>query len=154
MVGARTGSLQIVERNQERITKFTSEKDNGQYDAIAKGFSMATGDIYCWLNSDDTYFPWTMRIVARIFCDFAEIQWLMGVRCKLVKVRCRGSQRNPISARRNWLGSLFCKGFGGWFSGASSGNEVSARRWGEFRGMAACRITVSGSDLPSIRTSL
>ena len=53
------------------LTKVVSEKDNGQYDAISKGFAMATGDILCWLNSDDIYFPWTMRVVARIFVGFS-----------------------------------------------------------------------------------
>jgi hypothetical protein len=81
--GSSDGSLQIIERHRTHITKFVSEKDNGQYDAIAKGFSLATGDILCWLNSDDVYFPWTMRVVARIFSDFPQIQWLMGVRCEL-----------------------------------------------------------------------
>ncbi len=37
--------------------KFTwlSEPDNGQSDALNKGFSMATGDILGWLNSDDLF---------------------------------------------------------------------------------------------------
>ncbi|HEY5706504.1 MAG TPA: glycosyltransferase family 2 protein [Terrimicrobiaceae bacterium] len=81
--GSNDESLQIVDRYREYIAKFVSEKDNGQYDAIAKGFSMATGDIFCWLNSDDVYFPWTMRVVARIFSEYPEIQWIMGVRCEL-----------------------------------------------------------------------
>ena len=81
--GSSDGSLRIIERYRAHITKFVSEKDNGQYEAIAKGFSLATGDILCWLNSDDVYFPWTMRVVARIFADFPHIQWLMGVRCEL-----------------------------------------------------------------------
>lgn len=81
--GSNDESLQIVDRYREHIAKFVSEKDNGQYDAIAKGFSMATGDIFCWLNSDDVYFPWTMRVVARIFSEYPEIQWIMGVRCEL-----------------------------------------------------------------------
>ncbi|MFA6540363.1 MAG: glycosyltransferase family 2 protein [Bacteroidota bacterium] len=35
--------------------KWVSEKDNGQSNAINKGFTMATGDIIGWLNSDDYY---------------------------------------------------------------------------------------------------
>lgn len=81
--GSTDGSRQIVERYHEHVANFVSEKDNGQYDAIAKGFSLATGDILCWLNSDDFYFPWTMRVVARIFSEYPQIEWIMGVRCEL-----------------------------------------------------------------------
>ena len=84
MDGASTDeSVRILERYRGRLTKCVSEKDNGQYDAIAKGFSMSTGEILCWLNSDDIYFPWTMRVVARIFSEFPQIEWIMGVRCEL-----------------------------------------------------------------------
>lgn len=36
--------------------KYIREKDAGQANAINKGFKMATGDIICWLNSDDLFF--------------------------------------------------------------------------------------------------
>ena len=81
--GSTDESLQIVDRYRQNLTSVVSEKDNGQYDAISKGFAMATGDILCWLNSDDIYFPWTMRVVARLFADFPQIDWIMGVRCEL-----------------------------------------------------------------------
>ncbi|MFH1079363.1 MAG: glycosyltransferase family 2 protein [Pseudomonadota bacterium] len=37
--------------------KFTwlSERDKGQSDALNKGFALATGDIFGWLNSDDVF---------------------------------------------------------------------------------------------------
>jgi glycosyltransferase involved in cell wall biosynthesis len=36
--------------------RWLSEPDEGQSDAIEKGFSMATGDIGVWLNSDDLFY--------------------------------------------------------------------------------------------------
>jgi glycosyltransferase involved in cell wall biosynthesis len=41
------------------------EWDRGQADAINKGFARATGNIYCFLNSDDTLAPGALHRVAR-----------------------------------------------------------------------------------------
>jgi len=37
------------------VTKVISKRDNGIYDAMNKGLKIATGDIVCFLNSDDFY---------------------------------------------------------------------------------------------------
>ncbi len=39
--------------NNPRVSKIVREKDNGQADAIEKGFRMAKGEIVGWINSDD-----------------------------------------------------------------------------------------------------
>jgi glycosyltransferase len=48
-------TLMIIDQYCTREKIVISEADNGVYDAMNKGFSMASGDIICLLNSDDFY---------------------------------------------------------------------------------------------------
>ncbi|MEW6601243.1 MAG: glycosyltransferase family 2 protein [Nitrospirota bacterium] len=53
--GSSDGTVEIVKKYQERISKFTSEPDKGIYHALNKGLEMATGDIVGFLHADDMY---------------------------------------------------------------------------------------------------
>ena len=55
--GSTDNSVEIIKKYEPWLTYWVSEKDNGQADAIYRGFEKATGEIIAWLNSDDFYLP-------------------------------------------------------------------------------------------------
>lgn len=67
--GSNDGSLEVIKKYDEKISFWCSETDNGQYSAIKKGFSAATGDILCWINSDDMLLPGALTKVASAFLE-------------------------------------------------------------------------------------
>jgi glycosyltransferase involved in cell wall biosynthesis len=52
--GSTDETVSILQRHSDRV-RWTSAKDDGQADAIDRGFRGCTGDVVAWLNSDDRY---------------------------------------------------------------------------------------------------
>jgi len=69
--GSTDESVDIIRRYEKHLAFWVSEKDNGAADAIAKGFSRATGTILAYLNSDDLYLPGSLAAVAQAMNDEA-----------------------------------------------------------------------------------
>ena len=65
--GSTDGSIDIIKKYDKNLSFWVSKKDDGQSYAIHKGFKMATGDIICWLNSDDFFIPGALTNVAMSF---------------------------------------------------------------------------------------
>jgi glycosyltransferase involved in cell wall biosynthesis len=76
---SKDNTMDIVRNFDSKISKIISEPDDGQYHAIQKGLNLASGDIMAWLNGDDIYFPWTFRLVDKIFTRFPDVDWIMGL---------------------------------------------------------------------------
>jgi glycosyltransferase involved in cell wall biosynthesis len=63
--GSTDNSVNIIREYEDRIDWWVSEKDNGQTEAINKGFERATGELLCWVNSDDILLPGCLHLIAK-----------------------------------------------------------------------------------------
>lgn len=66
---SRDNTLEIV-GEFPHVAKVVSEKDNGIYDAMNKGISLATGEVVAILNSDDVYID--NQVVAKVMSAFED----------------------------------------------------------------------------------
>lgn len=55
--GSTDGSRDIIERHRTSLSHIIYEKDEGPADGLNKGFLKASGDVFCYLNSDDEFEP-------------------------------------------------------------------------------------------------
>ncbi len=68
----------ILRKYEPWLTYWVSEPDQGQSDAINKGFARATGELLGWLNSDDVYERDALPFVANYFATTPECGLLYG----------------------------------------------------------------------------
>lgn len=76
--GSTDGSRDLIRRNHRRISKTVFEPDKGAADGLNKGFALASGDVYAFLNSDDVLLPGAIARVAAHFVAHPETDILMG----------------------------------------------------------------------------
>lgn len=64
--GSTDTTIDILKKYSGKI-HWISEPDHGQADAINKGFGIARGDIFAWLNADDYYLPDVFQYISSSF---------------------------------------------------------------------------------------
>lgn len=77
--GSTDNTANVLQKYAGQL-RFFSEKDEGQADAINKGFSKTTAPIMGWLNSDDLLLPGALQRVAATFAANPEADVLYGNR--------------------------------------------------------------------------
>lgn len=76
---SKDNSVEIIKKYASRLHYWVSERDNGMYDAIQKGFAKTSGEIMGWLNSDDVLHPGALHRIAEILTDYPQISWITGI---------------------------------------------------------------------------
>ena len=64
--GSTDGTLELIGAYRASYRfHWISEPDDGMYEAINKGVSIANGQVLAFLNSDDLYLPWSAEVAVR-----------------------------------------------------------------------------------------
>ncbi|MHC1740449.1 MAG: glycosyltransferase family 2 protein [Anaerolineaceae bacterium] len=72
--GASTdNSVEILRSFEKELAYWRSEPDKGQTEAINKGFAQAKGQIFAWINSDDTYNPGAVSQAVQYLHDHPDV---------------------------------------------------------------------------------
>lgn len=74
------GTSEIIQKyaKDDCRIKYFRERDDGPSDALRKGFSLATGEILCWINSDDYYLDGTLQTVVDLFKADSRTNFVFG----------------------------------------------------------------------------
>lgn len=74
--GSKDGSRELIARYAPRLAHTILEPDQGASDGLNKGFAVASGEIFGFVNADDYLFPGSLQRVSEFFtthpeCDIA-----------------------------------------------------------------------------------
>jgi len=101
--GSTDGTVDIINKYRDRVSRVISEPDKGIYDGMNKGILTASGDIIGFLNADDMFYDNT--VIQGIVSAFTDntIDCVYG---NLVYVR----RQDPACITRVWRSQAFCDG--------------------------------------------
>ena len=76
---SKDNTKNIIDKYKHNLAYYKSEKDNGMYDALSKGFKLCSGKYFLWINSDD--FLNDRKVLSNLnkyLLKFPNIDWLVG----------------------------------------------------------------------------
>jgi glycosyltransferase involved in cell wall biosynthesis len=78
--GSTDATVEILRRYEPFLANWASEPDEGQADAINRGFDRTSGEIMAYLNSDDLLLPGSLAYVASYFAAHPDVDAVYGHR--------------------------------------------------------------------------
>ena len=79
--GSTDESEAVIKRYAQQLHRWETWPGHrsGPAAAINRGFSFSSGEIMGWLGSDDVLMPKSLFVVAEVFSQFPQVDWLTGV---------------------------------------------------------------------------
>ncbi|MEN0053207.1 MAG: glycosyltransferase family 2 protein [Mucilaginibacter sp.] len=97
------GTLEVINKYGDRISKIISEKDKGIYDAMNKGLAIATGDYIIFMNSGDEFYD--AGTVAAVFAAANDADIYYGETEMIDDAgQSLGQRRHKAPAKFTWRG--------------------------------------------------
>lgn len=106
---SKDGTVEVIKKYEDRISKFVSEKDKGIYDAMNKGIRMATGDVVGILNADDFFY--SNDTISKIAAAFKQQPELDATIADIVFVNADNSRILRHYNARKWRPAKFAWGY-------------------------------------------
>ncbi len=108
--GSTDGTLEIINKYKDRISKIISEPDKGIYDGMNKGLKVATGKIIGFLNSDDMYFSnkvisTVVRTIEqeKVDCCWGDLVYVDKRNTKKIVRYWKSSEYREGGFKRGWM---------------------------------------------------
>ena len=77
--GSSDATISIIKEYSHHLHHWVSRTDSGLYHAINDGFSMSSGIVMGWLNSDDILQKNALLKVGETFSSHPNLSWLTGI---------------------------------------------------------------------------
>ncbi len=68
----------IIEKYKDKITHYISEKDDGLYYAFNKGIKYVSGEMFGFVNSDDTLTPNAIETLVNYYEKYPSVDFIFG----------------------------------------------------------------------------
>ena len=79
--GSSDGTMSVLAPYRDRLAHLSHARDKGQSDAVSRGFARSSGQIMCYLNSDDMLAPGALAFVADFFAHNPDVDVVYSHRC-------------------------------------------------------------------------
>ena len=86
-------TLQRIRSINDKRINIISERDNGMYDALSKGFKASGSGVTCYLGADEIFDLSAFQVISQVFDTYREVNWLKG------RDVTRNSNLNIINSR-------------------------------------------------------